>query len=122
MFWSAQSAAMDLSPNLSRFVLHWGEMGARWGVNRSVAQIHALLYLSERPLTAEEIADQGHVRQPRAVHGVRRRRSPVAIFPRRNRLAQRRTTLFPLRPGDLWSFRSFLASVLAWPPWAWWDF
>lgn len=30
---------MDLSPCLSRFVLHWGEMGARWGVNRSVAQI-----------------------------------------------------------------------------------
>ena len=42
---------------LERFVLHWGEMGGQWGVNRSVSQIHALLYLSERPLTAEEIAD-----------------------------------------------------------------
>src|SRR6476659_8076812 len=42
---------------VTRFVLHWGEMGGQWGVNRSVAQIHALLYLSERPLTAEEIAD-----------------------------------------------------------------
>src|SRR2546427_9104511 len=40
-----------------RFVLHWGEMGGQWGVNRSVSQIHALLYLSERPLTADEIAD-----------------------------------------------------------------
>jgi DNA-binding transcriptional regulator GbsR (MarR family) len=39
------------------FVLHWGEMGGQWGVNRSVAQIHALLYLSERPLNAEEISD-----------------------------------------------------------------
>jgi len=39
-----------------RFVLHWGEMAARWGVNRTVAQIHALLYLSERPLNAEDIA------------------------------------------------------------------
>jgi DNA-binding transcriptional regulator GbsR (MarR family) len=48
---------MDLSPNLSRFVLHWGEMGARWGVNRSVAQIHALLYITGRPMHAEEIAD-----------------------------------------------------------------
>src|SRR5262249_479225 len=38
--------------------LHWGEMGSRWGVNRSVAQIHALLYLAERPLAAEEIADE----------------------------------------------------------------
>jgi DNA-binding transcriptional regulator GbsR (MarR family) len=42
---------------IERFVLHWGEMGGQWGVNRSVSQIHALLYLSERPLTAEEIAD-----------------------------------------------------------------
>ena len=48
---------MDLSPTLSRFVLHWGEMGARWGVNRSVAQIHALLYITGRPMHAEEIAD-----------------------------------------------------------------
>jgi DNA-binding transcriptional regulator GbsR (MarR family) len=39
-----------------RFVLHWGEMGARWGINRTVAQIHALLYLSSRPMHAEEIA------------------------------------------------------------------
>jgi DNA-binding transcriptional regulator GbsR (MarR family) len=46
-----------LTPVMERYVLHWGEMGARWGVNRSVAQIHALLYLSPQPLTAEEIAD-----------------------------------------------------------------
>ncbi len=39
-----------------KFVLHWGEMGTRWGVNRTVAQIHALLYLSPQPLNAEEIA------------------------------------------------------------------
>jgi DNA-binding transcriptional regulator GbsR (MarR family) len=48
---------MDLSPNLTRFVLHWGEMGARWGVNRTVAQIHALLYITGRPMHAEEITD-----------------------------------------------------------------
>lgn len=42
---------------VEQFVLRWGDMGDQWGVNRSVAQIHALLYLSERPLTAEEIAD-----------------------------------------------------------------
>lgn len=39
------------------FILHWGEMGTQWGVNRSVSQIHALLYLSEAPLTAEAIVD-----------------------------------------------------------------
>jgi DNA-binding transcriptional regulator GbsR (MarR family) len=49
--------AMELSPTLTRFVLHWGEMGTRWGVNRTVAQIHALLYITGRPMHAEEIAD-----------------------------------------------------------------
>ena len=46
-----------LPPAVQRFVLHWGEMGTVWGVNRSVGQIHALLYLSDKPLTAEDIAD-----------------------------------------------------------------
>jgi DNA-binding transcriptional regulator GbsR (MarR family) len=48
---------MLLTSVMERYVLHWGEMGTRWGVNRSVAQIHALLYLAPAPLTAEEIAD-----------------------------------------------------------------
>lgn len=47
-----------LSPAISRFVLHWGDLGSQWGVNRSVAQIHALLFISDKPLTAEEIAEQ----------------------------------------------------------------
>jgi DNA-binding transcriptional regulator GbsR (MarR family) len=40
-----------------KFILHWGEMGSRWGVNRTVAQVHALLYLSAEHLTAEDIAE-----------------------------------------------------------------
>lgn len=48
---------MDLTPAMRRYVLHWGEMGQRWGVNRTVAQIHALLYLADRPLNAEEIVE-----------------------------------------------------------------
>jgi len=40
-----------------QFVLQWGNLGDRWGVNRSVSQIHALLYASERPLTADDIAE-----------------------------------------------------------------
>ncbi|WP_049836022.1 GbsR/MarR family transcriptional regulator [Octadecabacter temperatus] len=42
----------------AQFVLYWGDMGSQWGVNRSVAQIHALLYLSIKPVNAEEISDQ----------------------------------------------------------------
>src|SRR6266566_3783347 len=45
-----------LTPVQEKFILHWGEMGTRWGINRTVAQIHALLYLSADPLHAEEIA------------------------------------------------------------------
>ena len=47
---------MNLEPTAERFILHWGEMGTRWGINRTVAQIHALLYLSDKPLPADEIA------------------------------------------------------------------
>ena len=48
---------MHLSPAVEKYVLHWGEMGTRWGTNRTVAQIQALLYLSPEPLTAEQICD-----------------------------------------------------------------
>ncbi|MEO7691249.1 MAG: ArsR family transcriptional regulator, partial [Sphingomonas sp.] len=44
-------------PDVKAFILHWGEMGTQWGVNRSVAQIHALLYLSDRPIDAEAIVE-----------------------------------------------------------------
>src|SRR3954463_3542166 len=46
-----------LPPAVQRFILHWGDMGDEWGVNRSVSQIHGLLYLAEKPMTAEDIAD-----------------------------------------------------------------
>ena len=51
------AAGARLSPPALRFVLHWGEMGARWGVNRTVAQIQALLFFHGRPFHADEIVD-----------------------------------------------------------------
>ncbi len=48
---------MKLTAPMERFVLHWGEMGDRWGVNRSIAQIHALLYLAGKPLRADELEE-----------------------------------------------------------------
>ena len=48
---------MKLSHAQLKFVLHWGEMGHRWGINRAMAQIHALLYLSAEPLCAEAISE-----------------------------------------------------------------
>lgn len=48
---------MNLTPVAQKFILHWGEMGTRWGVNRTVSQIHALLYITGKPMHAEEIAE-----------------------------------------------------------------
>jgi DNA-binding transcriptional regulator GbsR (MarR family) len=51
----AVGPAVPLTAAMKRFVLHWGEMGSRWGINRTVAQVHALLYISAEPLNAEQV-------------------------------------------------------------------
>lgn len=48
---------MNLAPLTQRFVMHFGEMGSRWGINRTVGQIYALLYASAKPLNADEVSD-----------------------------------------------------------------
>jgi DNA-binding transcriptional regulator GbsR (MarR family) len=48
---------MNLPPLTQRFVLHFGEMGSRWGINRTVGQIYALLYVSQKPLNADEVGE-----------------------------------------------------------------
>ena len=50
-------ASLPLTPVMQKFILHWGEMGTKWGINRTVAQIHALLFLSPEPLHAEQLAE-----------------------------------------------------------------
>jgi len=49
-------AKTGLAPVAEKFILHWGEMGTKWGINRTVAQVHALLYLAAKPLPADEIS------------------------------------------------------------------
>jgi DNA-binding transcriptional regulator GbsR (MarR family) len=51
-----RKAESGLAPVDEKFILHWGEMGTKWGINRTVAQVHALLYLAEKPLPADEIS------------------------------------------------------------------
>ena len=62
---------MTLSETSQKFILHWGEMGTRWGVNRTVAQIHALLYLAGKPLPADEIADTLNVARSNVSNSIR---------------------------------------------------
>jgi DNA-binding transcriptional regulator GbsR (MarR family) len=52
----SQPTKNSLTPVAQKFILHWGEMGTRWGINRTVAQVHALLFLSPQPLPADEIS------------------------------------------------------------------
>lgn len=52
-----ETHVVELTPVQRKFVLHWGEMGTKWGINRTVAQIHALLFVSPQPLNAEQIAE-----------------------------------------------------------------
>ena len=47
----------SLTPVAQKFILHWGEMGTKWGINRTVAQVHALLFLAPKPIPADEIAE-----------------------------------------------------------------
>ena len=51
-----RNAPEPLTPVAQKFILHWGEMGTKWGINRTVAQVHALLFLSPHPLPADEIS------------------------------------------------------------------
>lgn len=62
---------MKLTPAAEKLVLHWGEMGSRWGLNRTVAQIHALLYVAPRPLHAGEIAETLAVARSNVSTGLR---------------------------------------------------
>jgi len=62
---------VKLTPAAEKLVLHWGEMGSRWGLNRTVAQIHALLYVAPRPLHAGEIAETLAVARSNVSSGLR---------------------------------------------------
>lgn len=62
---------MELSPATQNFILHWGEMGAKWGVNRSVAQIHALLHVMPDPMTAEDISETLNLARSNVSNGLK---------------------------------------------------
>lgn len=68
---SVQTEIVPLEPSIQKFIVHWGEMGTRWGINRSVAQIHALLYVTGRPLPADEIAETLELARSNVSTGIR---------------------------------------------------
>src|SRR3984893_15781199 len=60
----SETIKKGLTPVEQKFILHWGEMGTRWGINRTVAQVHALLFLAPKPVPADEIAATLAVARP----------------------------------------------------------
>lgn len=97
---------MNLTPVQQKFILHWGEMGPRWGINRSMAQIHALLYLAGEPLNAETIAETLGIARSNVSTGLRELQSwgIIRMVPR---LGDRRDHFESL--GDVWDmFRLIL--------------
>ncbi|HWZ84281.1 MAG TPA: MarR family transcriptional regulator, partial [Terriglobales bacterium] len=64
-----------------QFILHWGEMGTRWGISRTVAQIHALLFLSPEPMNAEQLAETLNVARSNVSTSIRELESWGVIHP-----------------------------------------
>jgi DNA-binding transcriptional regulator GbsR (MarR family) len=90
-----------------QFVLEWGNLGERWGVNRSVSQIHALLYVSKQPLAAEDIADALGIARSNVSNSLRELQTWNLIRPI-SLLGDRRT--FYQAETDLWTLVSRIAA------------
>lgn len=93
---------MDVTtiPEAEAFILHWGEMGTHWGVNRSVSQIHALLYLSDQPLNAEQICTRLGLARSNVSNGLKELQS-YAIIKRTHMSGDRRDHF--VAEVDLWT-------------------
>lgn len=94
-------------PEAQAFILHWGEMGSQWGVNRSVSQIHALLYLSDRPLHAEEIGETLGLARSNVSTGLKELQAYRIV--KRNHMPNDRRDHF-VAEADLWELLMRIAS------------
>lgn len=97
---------MNLSPIAQNFVLHFGEMGSRWGINRTVGQIYALLFISETPLNAEQITEGLGVSRSNVSMGLKELQAWNLV--RLQHLPNDRRDYFTT-PGDLWTIVRTLA-------------
>lgn len=97
---------MNLAPTTQAFVLHFGEMGSRWGINRTVGQIYALLYVSPTPLCAEEIVEALGISRSNVSMSLRELQGWNLVIPR-HRPDDRRD--FFTTPDDIWQILRTLA-------------
>lgn len=97
---------MNLPPLSQAFVLHFGEMGSRWGINRTVGQIYALLFVSARPLNADEITDKLGVSRSNVSMGLKELQS-WRLVRMEHRPGDRRD--YFSAPQDVWAIFKTLA-------------
>ena len=97
---------MNLPPLIQAFVLHFGEMGGRWGVNRTVGQIYALLFVSDRPLNAEQITDALGISRSNTSMGLKELES-WRLVRKRHQPGDRRD--YFSTPEDVWEILRVLA-------------
>jgi len=87
---------MHLTPAMQNFILHWGDMGAKWGTNRSVAQIHALLHIAPDPLSAAEICDLLNLARSNVSNGLKELQS-LGMVKSQRKLGDRRDHFTSIR-------------------------
>ncbi len=87
---------MHLTQSMQDFILHWGDMGQKWGTNRSVAQIHALLHISPEPLTADEICDLLNLARSNVSTGIKELQS-LGLVQSTRKLGDRRDHFHSIR-------------------------
>ena len=87
---------MHLTQAMQDFILHWGDMGQKWGTNRSVAQIHALLHISPDPLTADEICDLLNLARSNVSNGLKELQS-LGLVQSSRKLGDRRDHFHSIR-------------------------
>lgn len=97
---------MTLSPLVQAFVLHFGEMGGRWGVNRTVGQIYALLFVSDQPLNADQITESLSISRSNTSMGLKELEAWRLV--RKRHLPGDRRDYFHT-PDDIWQILRILA-------------
>lgn len=87
---------MHLTPAMQNFILHWGDMGQKWGTNRSVAQIHALLHISPEALSADEICELLNLARSNVSNGLKELQS-LGLVKSSRKLGDRRDHFTSIR-------------------------
>lgn len=87
---------MHLTQSMQDFILHWGDMGQKWGTNRSVAQIHALLHISPEPLSADEICELLNLARSNVSNGIKELQS-LGLVQSSRKLGDRRDHFHSIR-------------------------